>query len=293
MAAAERVGAVGWDEIGGTTIRKLIFLMLLAFFAVRPLDGRVEATADYGVFIGVEEAEILDVSAGYRTIVVDGLSFSAETIQALKARGQFVYSYISVGALEIYRDYFERFKALTLAPYENWPDEYWVDVSDPAWEAFVVDELAKSLVEKSVDGFFLDNFDVYALYPEEKMAQGLIQILTGLKVYDLPILINGGDGFVERLIDKGEGGLISGVNQEGVFSRIEDYERDLFGAQPLADRAYFTDYLDKVRRAGLAVYLLEYTTDPALIREIQRYCRDNGFGVYISSSVALDGREAR
>ena len=76
-------------------IRKLIFFVFLALFAGRPFVGRVEAAADYGVFIGVEEAEILDVSAGYRTIVVDGLSFSAETIRALKARGQFVYSYIS------------------------------------------------------------------------------------------------------------------------------------------------------------------------------------------------------
>lgn len=274
-------------------IRKLIFFVFLALFAGRPFVGRVEAAADYGVFIGVEEAEILDVSAGYRTIVVDGLSFSAETIRALKARGQFVYSYISVGALETYRDYFARFEVLKLARYENWPNEYWVDVSDLGWGVFVVDELAKSLAEKGVDGFFLDNFDVYALYPGERTAQGLTRILTGLKAYDLPILINGGDDFVEWLIDEGQGGLISGVNQEGVFSRIEDYERDLFEAQPLADRAYFTDYLERARRAGLVVYLLEYTTDPALIREIQRYCRDNGFGVYISSSVALDGREAR
>ena len=74
-----------------------------------------------------------------------------------------------------------------------------MDVSDPGWGVFVVDELAKSLAEKGVDGFFLDNFDVYALYPGEITAQGLTRILTGLKAYDLPILINGGDEYTAKL----------------------------------------------------------------------------------------------
>lgn len=243
----------------------------------------------YGVFIGAEEADVLPVSEGYETIVVEGLSFAPETIQSLKARGQFVYSYLSVGSLETYRDYYETFKDLAIAPYENWPDEFWIDAASQEWGDFIVGTLARDLVAKGVDGFFLDNFDVYGLYPSDAAYDGLIRILQGLREFGLMILINGGDEFVTRLIDEKRHALIDGVNQESVYTRVLDYDRDLFSAQTPDDEAYFRDYLAQVKSVGLDVYLLEYSRDEVLIAMIREEAASDGFTVYISPSLALDG----
>lgn len=244
----------------------------------------------YGVFLGVPETEILTVSEGYELIIVDGLSFSAEIIERLKARGQIVYSYLSIGSLETYRDYYSDYRHLALAPYENWPEEYWVDVSDAGWRSLLADSLADSLAAKGIEGFFLDNADVYFMFPTEEIFSGLVSLLTELRRYNVPLILNGGNVFVSRLIEEGGADLIDGVNQESVFSMIDDYERDQFSRQPPEDHAYFKDYLSFASRAGLDVFLLEYTLDEDLIQEILGFCRRNDYGVFIASSVALDSR---
>ena len=84
----------------------------------------------YGVFIGLETADLKRLHP-YRTVVIEPNTFTAEQITALQAEGKTVYGYLNLGSLENYRPYYERFTSLTLAPYENWPEEHWVDVSSP------------------------------------------------------------------------------------------------------------------------------------------------------------------
>lgn len=269
----------------------LVFGILSGVFGFSAASGYgISQSPSYGVFLGVPETEILTVSEGYERIIIDGLSYSAEMIETLKARGQTVYSYLSIGSLETYREYYSEYDHLALAPYENWPEEYWVDVSDSGWRSLLTDTLAGSLTAKGIEGFFLDNADVYFMFPTEAIFSGLVSLLTELRRYNVPLILNGGNDFVTRLIRENRPGLIDGINQESVFSRIDDYERDLFSRQPPEDRAYFTAYLAAAKRAGLDVHLLEYTVDPELIGEIRAYCRREGYGVFISPTVALDGR---
>ncbi len=110
-----------------------------------------------------------------------------------------------------------------------------------------------------------------------------------LNKYDVDIIINGGNDFVLRLILDGKSGLIDGVNQEGVFSSIEDYDNDVFAKQDKDETEYFVQYLNMAQKAGLDVYLLEYTTDSGLAKEVETYCGREGFRYYISCSVGLDG----
>ena len=54
------------------------------------------------------------------------------------------------------------------------------------------------------------------------------------------------------------------------------------------DRAYFQDYIERYAAKGADIYLLEYTRDNSLIREIREYCQKNRFHYYISDSLELD-----
>ncbi|MGL6202018.1 MAG: endo alpha-1,4 polygalactosaminidase [Lachnospiraceae bacterium] len=69
-----------------------------------------------------------------------------------------------------------------MGEYEDWPGEYWVNVSEPEWKDHIIEE-AGLLTEKGVDGFFLDNTDVYDQYHDTEIFQGLIAIVKGLEQY--------------------------------------------------------------------------------------------------------------
>lgn len=243
---------------------------------------------DYGVFIGCEP-EDMEYMKRYKTIVLEGQSFSREQIAELKAEGHTVYSYINVGALETYRPYYDRFSSLCLDVYENWEDERWVDVSDPAWQDFVINELSQELIDKGVDGLFVDNVDVYYHYKRDEVFDGLTRILTSFEERGMYTLINGGDVYITTYLERygSLDGVIDGVNQETVFSKIL-WDGDRFSRQEGEERAYFQEYLADVKGHGKDVYLLEYTTDAELVDEIDAYCRQKGYGYYVSKTLNLE-----
>ncbi|MFC4804686.1 endo alpha-1,4 polygalactosaminidase [Filifactor villosus] len=247
-----------------------------------------ENQGQYGVFLGIDSQEISKLK-GYDLVVIDALHFSTEDIEALHEKKQKVYSYLNIGSIEDFRPYYPQFEHLTLSDYEDWPEERWIDVSDKEWRTFIVDDLAKQISEKGVDGFFIDNTDVWYQYPKDEVYEALKDILSGLKEkYRLPIVINGGDNFVRRALEGGDyKGLIDAVNQETVFTSI-DFDDRSFHPQDEEQTLYLTDYLALCKSKGLDVYLLEYGADSKTTRKIGEFCKEKGYVFYISPSLELD-----
>lgn len=275
--------------------------------------------SNYGVVIGFvpKSTDILTSSElstlNYKEIVIDAEYFTSQQIEQLHENGQKVYSYINVGSLENFRDYYDEFSDITLGEYENWDEESWIDVSQSSWQKYVVEDIAKALATKGIDGFFVDNLDVYCIYETEEIYDGLCDILKGLAKYNLSVIVNGGDMFVTRYIeDNGTASdIITGVNQESVFANMEftdstgdsemsatvanDSDEFVYDSQKYRETIqdtdttnYYKEYLNKCKKDGLLVYLLEYTTDESLIKTIHDYCTQNDFKYFISSSLKLE-----
>ena len=51
-----------------------------------------------------------------------------------------------------------------------------MDVANPDWQKFI-GQLSQELYEKGVDGFFIDNCDVYYYDPHESIFEGITAIL--------------------------------------------------------------------------------------------------------------------
>ena len=264
----------------------------------REYTGQDTTEESYGVFLGVDATTFsMDLFEGYDMVVVDAQELRSDQLAQLHATGHTVYSYLNVGSIEESRSYFDDYSDCCLDRYENWPEEFWVDVTRPEWQKLVTEELTDRILDADpqIDGLFLDNLDIYAHVRDskriridpEQVFEALCSILESYQGQDLPVLINGADVFVTELLDQGREDLILGVNQETVFSSILDYDRDRFGKQSREEREYFTDYLDRCSRAGLEVFLLEYTTDPDVEVEILEYCAEEGFRCYISGHVGL------
>lgn len=261
--------------------------MTLAFACVACSAQQPEET-DYAVLLGLNPADAV-VLTSYQTVVIDAQYFTKQEIAAVQQDGTEVYTYLNIGSIETFREGYDSIKDCILSPYDNWPDEYWVDVSRQEWQTFIADE-AKSLAEKGVDGFFLDNADVYYLYPSEAIYEGLSAILQTLAPYGKPVLINGGDVFVSRAVLDAAlpNPVITGVNQECVFTNI-DFASNRLIRQDEETTAYYEEYLARCKSAGLDVYLTEYAgAGDSIASTIERYCVDNGFSCFISASVNLD-----
>lgn len=262
-----------------------------------------------GVFIGASPADpghSPESFAPYETLILDLDAFTAPDVAALREQGaKRIYSYLNIGAIEHSRSYYPRVADLVEAPYENWPEESWIDVLAPRWRDFLLGELAPALHAKGADGFFVDNADVYARAPSDGAFKALCAILSGLRAGGARVIVNGGEEFVTRLIDEGgapardgaatpETGApepvpIDGIAQEEVFTQIEDYESGTFSVQDEAARERLLSHLEAVRGAGLDVLLIEYATDPAIIDEVEAQCRIRGYSCFISDGLMLDG----
>ena len=264
-------------------------LLLLCVFFLLSLSFCTKAeipSKDYGVFLGMDTKDLHKLK-DYKMVVLEPSNFSAEQIQEIKERGTKVYGYLNIGSLENFRPYYEQFKKYTLAPYENWEEEYWMDISNPKWQDFLIKDLGQKYSSMGLDGFFLDNADIYYEYPKGEIYQGLKKILTGLKQYSLPLILNGGDSFVQRSIEESNAlSLFDGVNQECVFTKI-DFTKPAYLSQDKETKAYYEEYLEKAKTAGLSVYLTEYQANSELSQEIERYCKENGFLWYNAESLEL------
>jgi hypothetical protein len=249
---------------------------------------------EYGVFLGADPEDISDMES-YKKIVIDAQYFDKEEISRLKESGHTVYSYINLGSVEEFRSYFNKYKDYFLGVYENWEDERWVDVSKKEWQKFVVDDLAKKILDKGVDGLFVDNCDVYYNFKKSDIYNGVTEILKGFKKYDTYVIINGGDTYVTEYARKNKSldAVMDAVNQVSVFSAI-DWDNDTFTKNNDEDREYFQDYCKLVSDYGKDVYLLEYTKDSKIIESIKKYCKEMGYTYYASTTLDLKtpGQEA-
>lgn len=257
-------------------------LALVNYFKLRDIPDK-----NYGVYIGADP-ETIKAKNLEKTIVIDAQYFSKEQIAALKKEGHIVYTYINLGSIETFRDYYSDYEDITLDSYENWEDEKWVDVTSKKWQIFI-DEKSDELLDKGVDVFFVDNCDVYYIYPTEEIFESVIKILKDLHKKNTYVLINGGDEFVTAYFEKygNLDDILDGVNQESVYTSII-WEENALGENTPTDRKYYLDYLKLVMEADKDAYVIEYANDKEIADKARTYAKKNGYYLYISDSILLE-----
>lgn len=268
-----------------------IIAVLFTLFQVVPYNVQAEGTDNnsYGVFIGMDSNKI-DKLIGYKEVVIDGSDYTKAQIDYLHKNGVKVYNYLNIGSLEDFRPYYNDFVNITLSDYEGWSGERWIDISNAKWQDYIVNVRAKDLSDKGIDGFFLDNIDVYSQYKNDNIFNGILNVMNRLNsTYKLPIIANGGYDFFTEAMNKNLdiSKLVYGVNTESVYTTVGDNNKLLKNSNQ--DRKDAVDYLEILKSKGLAIYIIEYTKSNSLAETISSYFNKLNFKYYISSSLDLDG----
>ena len=275
-------------KIKQTKVLALIFVIVLisGYFLIKDSNTSTFEKNDYGVFLNADASSLKQLK-NYDLIVIDAQYFTKSDIELLHQNGTKVYTYLNIGSIENFREYYTTYEKLTIGRYEHWDEEKWVDVADPDWQKFM-EQLSQELFEKGVDGFFIDNCDVYYYAPRESIFEGLTAILQDIMTFDKAVIINGGDTYVTEYRERygAIDHIMTGVNQESVWSAI-DFDKGTFYEQTKETRDYYCNYLEACQADGMDVYLLEYTTDKKLIQKIKKYCNEHDFHFYVSNSLEL------
>ncbi len=83
---------------------------------------------DYGVFLNAD-ASSLERFKMYETIVIDAQYFTKRDIELLHQNGTVVYTYLNIGSIENFREYYTTYAEVAIGEYEHWEEEQWVDVA--------------------------------------------------------------------------------------------------------------------------------------------------------------------
>ena len=265
----------------------MVIFLIVFVFVIKSKAMTYDYDERYGVFIGIGRKDINKLK-DYQTVIIDAEHFTKADIKKLKKAGKTVYTYLSIGSLEDYRSYYKAYKHLAISKYDGWEGEEWVDVSDKSWQKLML-KRAKEFKKKGVDGFFIDNTDVYYEYKEPRIYKGLVKILTDIRKLNTRVIINGGDVFVSKYLKENKDlkKIADGVNQEGVFTTlVEDKKK---GEEITR---YYLNYLKKLSKKGIRIYLTEYIVednkDDGLEDKIADYCEKRGWDYYISDDLELD-----
>lgn len=195
-------------------------------------------------------------------VAIDGDGATVEVVDALHADGALVLAYLSVGTFEPFRAWFAeaRDQGLLLDRWEQW-DEWYAAVDRPEARELLVRE-ARRLLDRGVDGLFLDNVDLVDTHPDQ--AGGMARLVAELDdlVGERRVLVaQNGDPIAQGIVDH-----LDAWNREDV-SFTFDAEADGYVPVPSSDRTDAIERLERVRAAGLLVTTVDYL--PAVDRQLE------------------------
>jgi hypothetical protein len=267
-------------------ILSLIFISALFLgFTSKPLP----TNSSYGVFVGASPSSI-EKFYNFDKIIIDAQYYDNKHIESLHNNNVKVYSYLNIGSVENFRPYYNKLVDITLSDYENWPEERWLDLSSEMGRDYLVDVVAKDLFDKGIDGFFLDNVDVYYIYNNAETYEGILDILTRLKEnYNLSIIVNGGFEFFQTSINNNLNisNLVDGINHESVFTKI-DFDNNRLVRNTRTERLYLLEYFKQFKEHDIQIYVIEYTKSNHLSNKIAYYYNKIGYEYYITNDISLE-----
>ena len=160
----------------------LAVLFVLMFiggcFLVKANQAKKFEKNDYGVFLNAD-ASSLERFKMYETVVIDAQYFTKRDIELLHQNGTVVYTYLNIGSIENFREYYATYAELAIGEYEHWEEEEWVDVANPDWQKFI-GQLSQESVWSGIDfdkGTFHEQMsetrDYFCKYLEACKADGM------------------------------------------------------------------------------------------------------------------------
>jgi polysaccharide biosynthesis protein PelA len=195
-----------------------------------------------------------------------------------------LFAYVSVGEAERDRPYFKQFEASWLIG-ENkaWKSKV-VDVSNPAWQKFFLDQVIEPLWQAGYRGFFLDTMDSYQLAATKEnlpqMEAGLAATVRSIRERhpEARLILNRGFEIFERVKD-----ITFAVAAESLYQNFSPASGK-YGVVPDSDREWLLSHLNEVKKSGVPVIAIDYVQPGKreLARQTAEKIKELGFTPWVT-----------
>ena len=167
----------------------------------------------YKIFYNMPTEAIIEDMAQYDLVIIEPIWYTQEQIETIRSSGTKVFGYINVMEADTWNralisqmdedDFFYREGERIY--FQKW-DSYLTDISSSDFRKILIREIQKQIINKHVDGIFLDTVgdidDVHLEYPEdlEEQLAGLEAFLQAIeRTYPgIPVVQNWGIETLER-----------------------------------------------------------------------------------------------
>ena len=270
----------------------------------------IDVPGPWATYYGAaSKIDLAQTARTYRLLVIDAdpgeRNFTPAQVAQLRDGGRNrVLSYLNIGSCERFRTYWRgtgtaipgcgaNLRAQR-GPYHGYPDEVWMDPSNPDYQRLILDYVAPRLVAQGVDGFYLDNMEIVEHAPRaangpcsEACRQGGLELVYKLRQRypALTIVMQNTAGPVTRTARIGEQpfpALLDGIAHESVFAPRYDAEADAHLSRWLAWRQE-----DPARRLWIGT--LDYVGNCANLEDARRVAarsRARGYTPAVSDASA-------
>jgi cysteinyl-tRNA synthetase, unknown class len=202
-----------------------------------------------------------------------------------------VMAYLSIGEAESYRSYWKPAWRKAKPDWvnkenEEWKDNYLVKYWDPTWQSILFGSpaaLADRILAAGFDGFYLDRVDAYYYFGDTpELRTQMVDLVAKLAIYirarkpDAMIL---GQNAEELLEDATYLSAVDGIAKESLYYGIPGPDK----INPDDDLTHSGGLLAQARKAGKAVYCVEYLRNPANIADAKKRMDENGFVLYVAN----------
>lgn len=228
--------------------------------------GKKEGSASFFVYYGFGKLELL---ANYKQLVLQPNHYSAEDIAGLKAKGTSPLAYISLG-----EDFAKEARPWQRAARNTGWNTHYVQVGHPAWQKHLI-AAATGYLAKGFEGLFLDTVEVVDVFPEDRDA--ILVLIASLRtvVGSRSLVANRGFSLLPELAQ-----LVDAVLFEGFSTR---WTADSYEALSVPDLEWTKHIVTQLKRAGLKVYALDYSSTPELSRFARKRAATFGLGTQVSN----------
>ena len=272
---------------------KNIFFIILLIFSLNLFAGDKMGKMNWCVYYSdntpVSELERYDL------IVLDSDNYSKLVLDSLIDLDKTVLGYISLGEIESFRSYFEKFKkaGLMLRENQNWKGSYFIDIRNTEWTEFVIYTLIPEILQKGFNGIFMDTLDnpsyLNDKYPKKyngMKASAIHLVKTIRRNYpDIKIMMNRGYEILSEVVHD-----IDFELGECVYSDY-DFKTKKYKINSKEDFLNQVEILKNAQKMNpkLEIFTLDYwyENDAAEIKRIYKIEREHDFIPYVAT-IELD-----
>ena len=243
----------------GLTMQRILsaLLGLLFFCVVYAVPALASPSVPFSVAFYYAEKPPLDELQAFDIVVIEPDAVGVRP-QSYKSRHSELFAYVSVGEVGPERDFYARIRPeWLLGDNPAWKSKL-VDLANPAWRDFFLDQVVEPLWKAGYRGFFLDTLDSYQLVGDKKrhpaLEAGLVQIIRSIKQRhpEARLILNRGFEVLDRVQD-----VAFALAAESLFQDFDPLT-GVYGEVSENDRRWLLGKLAEVRKAGLPVIVIDY-----------------------------------